>query len=472
MLVAMHSSPPGVVGGECLGVVKFSKSSLAMSALRIAAFLDTNSFLHFRPLNEIDWCGILDAKAVEIKIAPVVTRELEVQKTLNPSRKLKERAATVLKLLHGYLRKNQVRPGVMLEFLIKEPTAESIAEFGLNSQLGDDRLVGTLLSFRNEHPDIACVLVTNDLSLAVKATHYEIPLVELGEDLSLPPEPDALEKRNKQLEAELHRYKSKEPVLALRFESGGKHETFEIARLNETTAESEAELQALWKEAKAKHPLIGPEPRQESALVTDQDSPLADIAAGIRQATEGFRKIGEQFCEDYNIHVRAYYRDYEKYLRDLISFKTSASRTIKLKLVLHNDGTCPAEDIYVQLHFPDGLRLYDEDDPPKAPEEPTAPSQEWNPFSKNISDYLTFPRVPNLPRFRHPSLPRIRKTNSYEVDFEVEKLQHGFVWNFKPFLVVFDSQESAQSFSIEYSISAGNLIDDVTGELGVVIAKI
>lgn len=124
------------------------------------------------------------------------------------------------------------------------------------------------------------------------------------------------------------------------------------------------------------------------------------------------------------------------------------------------------------LHFPDGLRLYDEHDPPKAPKEPTAPSKELNLFPQRLSDYVALPRVPHLPLPRHPSLPRIRKTNSYEVVFEFEKLQHGFIRKLDPLFVVFDSQQSARSFSITYSISAGNMIDDVTGELGVVVEKI
>jgi hypothetical protein len=70
-----------------------------MDVGRIAA--ETNLFLHFRPLSEIDWCGFLQVGAVEIKIARVVTRALEDQKTLNQSRKLRERAATAFKLLQG-----------------------------------------------------------------------------------------------------------------------------------------------------------------------------------------------------------------------------------------------------------------------------------------------------------------------------------------------------------------------------------
>src|ERR1035441_5773280 len=114
-----------------------------MSATKIAIFPDTNLFLHYRPLNEIDWCSMLQSNAVEIEIAPVVTRELEEQKALNSSRKLRDRAATALRLLHKHLTNPEVRDGVTLRFLLREPTADFATSRGLNLQLEDDRLIGT-----------------------------------------------------------------------------------------------------------------------------------------------------------------------------------------------------------------------------------------------------------------------------------------------------------------------------------------
>ena len=77
---------------------------------------------------------------------------------------------------------------------------------GLNLQLGDDRLIGTLFLYRDDNPNTRCVLVTGDLPLTVKAHHYQIEFLALDETLKLPSEPDPLEKKNKRLEAELLRY--------------------------------------------------------------------------------------------------------------------------------------------------------------------------------------------------------------------------------------------------------------------------
>jgi hypothetical protein len=438
-----------------------------MNPQKIAVFPDTNLFLHYRQLNEIDWCSLLDTSAVEIKIAAVVTRELEERKTLHQSRKIRDRAAAALRLLHKYLGQRQVRDGVTLEFLIKEPTVEYATSRGLNLQIRDDQLIGTLLLYTGENPDMPCVFVTSDLPLTVKATHYEIKLVSLDETLLLPPEPDLAEKKIKQLEGELAKYRLREPVLDIRFDSGVSHARFQIARPTDVVSGSETEIQSMIEAAKQKCPMVDLKPEQESGASNIKNNPFAPITEALR----GFQAFGRRFYEDYNNRVRAYHRDYETYLRNMFAFKTLATRTITLNMILANDGTCPAEDIHVLLHFPNGFTLYDDEHPPKRLKEPAVPSQEMNLFP-SVSLLSSFPDIHRLPQFRDPSLPRIRKTNSYEVTLEQDKLQHGFIWTFTPLYVSFDSWESAKSFSIGYMIHAGNMIEEQRGELSVIIEKI
>jgi PIN domain len=374
-----------------------------MSLLKVAVFPNTNLFLHYRALNEIDWCSILGAGAVEIKIAAVVTHELEEQKTLHRSRKIRDRAAAGLRLLHKYLGQRQVRVGVTLEFLIKEPTVEYASSRGLNLQIKDDQLIGALLLYRGENPDVPCVLVTSDLPLTVKATHYEINLVPPNETLLLPPEPDEAEKKIRQLEAELVKYKLREPVLDIRFDRGESHTRFQIARPTDAVSGSEAEMQSMLEAAKRKCPMVDLQPDHEPGAPSIENNPFAPIA----EAIQGFQAFGRRFYEDYNNRVKAYHRDYERYLRNTFAFKSLATRTIELNMVLANNGTCPAEDIHVLLHFPNGFALYDDEHPPKQPEEPTVPSQELNLFP-NVSLLSSLHDIPRLPQLRDPSLPRIR----------------------------------------------------------------
>lgn len=406
---------------------------------------------------------------MEIKIAPVVTRELEEQKTVNQVRKLKERAATAVKLLYKYLAQKVVREGVSLDFVIKEPSAEYAASRGLNLQLGDDWLIGTFLLYRDEHPGNRCVIATNDLPMTVKASHYQIECLSLDESLQLPSEPDPLEKKNRQLEAEMLRLKSREPVLDVRFEDGQEFARFKIRPLIDPS-ESEAEIQSKLEVIKQKTPLVAlkaPQPQLDPATVAN--NPLAEMMESMRRISEPLETFGRQFYGDYNARAEAYHRDYEVYLRSSAALKSAKTRTIRLRLFLHNGGTCPAEDIHVLLHFPDGLMPYDEEHPPKEPKEPVAPSKEMSLMPG--AAYL-YPDIRSgLPQPRNPNLPKIRKTNSHEVTYHCDRLKHGFVWSMMPLYIVFDSADSAKSFSIDYTIHAGNMLDERTGKLGVVIEK-
>jgi PIN domain-containing protein len=442
-----------------------------MGPQKVVVFPDTNLFLHYRPLNEIDWRSLLQTGEVEIEIAPVVTRELEQQKTLHQSRKIRDRAATALKFLHSQLKiklPRIVRDGVTLDFLVKEPSPDFAASRGLNLQLGDDWLIGTLLLYREDNPHSRCLIVTHDLPLTVKATHCQIELLEPSETLLLPSEPDETEKKLRQAQAELLQYKSREPVLDVRFESGEDYATFQITRQD---GDSESEVRSMLEVAKQEHPLIETKPPQgHPGALMGENNPFLEIAESVRDAATGLNAFRQNFHSGYNARMQTYYRDYEKYLRDAAAFRALALRTIKIDLVLGNTGTCPAEDIHVLLHFPDGFTLYDEEHSPEPPEEPGVPSMEQTMFPNLslVSPYADF----HLPRPRDPSLPRIRKTNSYEVTFEYEKLQHRFIWHLTTLFAGFDSWESANSFSIDYTVNAGNMMAEQEGKLGVIIQKV
>jgi hypothetical protein len=435
-----------------------------MTPPKVCVFPDTNIFLHYRALNEIDWCALLCVQELEIEIAPIVTRELEEQKTLHSSQKLRERADRSLRLLHQHLSNPRLRHGVTVRFLAKEPTDDIARSRGLNLRLGDDWLIGTLLLYREEISDSRCVIAAGDLPMTVKARHYEIEIITPDERFRLPSEQDPLEKKNKQLEAELLRYQKREPLLDMHFVGGSKHHNFYLSRPT-ATFDPEPEIQSKLAAAVGKCQPVELKPKQVKSLTKTVDSPLVQSAGFIAEALEGFAEFGRNFYEDYNVRVAEYRVAYEKYLRDTVAFATLPARTI---LIVENRGTCPAEDIHVLLHFPDGFTLHGDKDPPEKPREPVVPSKEIN---LGVSMFRTpeFPDYRNLQHFYDPTQPTIRKTKSYEVTFESEELQHGLIWNLDPLYIVFDSFESATSFSFGYSIHAGNMIDEETGMLAVVI---
>ena len=65
--------------------------------------------------------------------------------------------------------------------------------------------------------------------------------------------------------------------------------------------------------------------------------------------------------------------------------------------------------------------------------------------------------------------PEIRKTNSYEVRYRINKLKHGIQEYLKPVYVLFESIGLVKSFKISYSILADNLPEPSNGNLNIVI---
>jgi hypothetical protein len=151
--------------------------------------------------------------------------------------------------------------------------------------------------------------------------------------------------------------------------------------------------------------------------------------------------------------------------------------TVRLDIALFNNGTSPAEDIDVFLHLPDGFDVYDEDNCPIMPEEPTPPHP-----PRSMSDMLGrssnlglsplyVPQKIHFPSVSNVSELSINKSNSYDVNFSVGKLKQYMSVPSDPLFIVFDSFSTASSFGIEYRINAANLHKEVTGTLHVVIDK-
>lgn len=428
----------------------------------VAAFPDTNIFLHYRPIAELDWRSMTQGHPVRIQIAPVVARELEERKTLHPIKRIRDRADTALRVLHNFMQGGltcKIGDDVWLDFLVYEPSQEFAISKRLNPQLKDDWLVATVLDFCESHAGTTVLLITADLTLMVKARYYQIDTVQPPEERRLPNEPDAAEQKIRNLEDELRLYKSRVPDLAAHFGDGKDYRKFPIfPPLPNTEQEIATGLKAI----KEKYPLSQPEAKLHPSGLDMSNVFSEQVMESIKNAAsmQGF--------ESYDTRLKRWYQRYESYLREDAAFKDRERRTITLNLILTNHGTCPAEDIHLTFHFPDGFDVYDEESQPEPPKEPAPPSSGY--ASASLFPSIIRAEMP-LPRFDNPHAPKIRKTNSYEVTFHRDRLKHDFEYPCRPLYLAFESFEAAQSFSFSYSIHAGNAPLSQEGKLHVIIDK-
>jgi rRNA-processing protein FCF1 len=185
------------------------------------SFVDTNLFLHFPTLDQIDWLDLLRCDYVVIIVTATVIRELNRHKDAPVSFKLRERAASSLKKLYTYSELNApilVRNSVELQFNTREPLL-NFASAGLSKEVPDDFLIATIVEFKGNSPEANVVLMTDDLGLKLKAATHGINVLRPPEELRLPDELDPNQKRVRELEEKVRLLQLQIPDMKLVFES-------------------------------------------------------------------------------------------------------------------------------------------------------------------------------------------------------------------------------------------------------------
>jgi hypothetical protein len=145
--------------------------------------------------------------------------------------------------------------------------------------------------------------------------------------------------------------------------------------------------------------------------------------------------------------------------------------------MLDNSGGCPALDIDVFLHFPNGFHLFSFNEQPKFVKEPTPPELPF-PFSlarmSNLSAALfQTPALALNSRYTASNVsdPSIKKTNSYDVKLKVNSLKHKCNESLGKYVLIFDSYETASTFQIKYELNAENVPPKICNSLLFEVAK-
>jgi hypothetical protein len=430
-------------------------------------FLDTNTFLHYPTLDHIDWPGIIGAKNVVLLVAPIVIRELNRHKDFPTSAKTRDRASAALRRLHDWWEDNRpilIRSSVELRFRTQDPLID-FPSHNLSRDIADDYLIATILEHGTEYPDCKLSLVTADLGLKLKAQTRGLGVVQLPQELRLVDEPLASEKRIKDLEIEVRQLQNRRPSIKLAFEN-------EQSNLKVTLHRSSVQIPDDSPRSIAKirlqYPTLDP---LNSEL--GQNSIMARLEILNTLCTPSSEDVTK-----YNNELQKFYLEYENYLHAFEQSRKLRDSTVRLDILALNEGTCPAEEVDIFIHFPDGFSLHDEQDLPGEPHIPEPPPLPQTPLERatastghtwyssgreRYSD-LKIPVPTNVSR------PSIRRTKSYDVKISIRTLKHQLRERLRSLYVVFDSIENAHSFSIDYRIHAINLPEPLNGKLHLAIA--
>jgi hypothetical protein len=443
----------------------------------VNVFIDTSAHLSFKMYDEVDWRAVLNAERVTIVVLPIVVGELDDKKDSHPAHKIRDRAKSLSRKFNKLFDNHneaQVREGVIIRYEVIEPAIDYAAK-DLNPNRQDDRQLASIITFIEANPGERVMLIARDLNLRTRAKAFGIEAPSLIDELDLPDEPDPkdleikeLRKRNLELEKQF-------PKLKLRFKIGSDHVTVTIS---DFAVLSEDDVSRMIEETRLRFPKMAVKPDDsEQAKVSRPKGPanLSDLAKLFERGVDGYTEIDKR---NYNAELDKYFSDLEDYLREHSAYARQECLTAELDIDLVNDGTAPAEDVDIHLHFPDGFELRDEPlDEPSEPKPPRHPLTTLEKLGQDPLRGLSFPHyTPFFSRISgddppNVSRPNVRRTKSYSVDIAVGKVKHNTPVLLDRLYLIFESFDTAESFAIEYVIKAGNVPRPVKGYLNVIVRK-
>jgi len=442
-------------------------------------FIDTNVFLHYHQFDQINWAKLLDTEMVLIIIPPVTLRELNEHKDSHRLSHIRERAQKTIKILENCLKPGmdiKINKNLAIRFEDREPNID-YDEYQLNRKIQDDNLIASMLMYRNENIETQIILVTRDsgLLLCAKAGRQSIQTLRMPDDHILSVHPDPAQVIIQELTKEIQEYKNSIPDVFLLFENGEKYNEFKIPKpLHKTSMDFQNKLD----EIKQKFPKINKPRVNETELIDVENS--GDLVSRLAYSLESGGGISQDEYDRYNNELEKYYKKYSNYLVEDLNFVNLRRRTVTLDILLTNNGTAPANDIDVIMHFPDGLRIIEEEDLPEPPSKPKPPVQPRNYIEMITYPYESMVRYPIIstqndigpigPSSNISSFD-IKRTNSYEVNLHVNKAKHNMQEHFEPLYIIFNSYKEASSFEIKYKFIAANIPREVSGSLHVIINK-
>ena len=420
-------------------------------------FIDANMALHFKRPDQIDWRTLANAHEVVLVAAPVLLRELEEQKVINGSSKLKDRAADYIKWLHQFVRhpETEVRAGVRWWFLPDEPQLDFAAE-RLSQTIADDHLIASVLHYTRQS-GVSVLVATADLGLEVKLRSRGIGVLELSDDLRLPVEPDPVELENRNLRRQIARFEARMPKLSVVFEGSAQHHALS---LRDPKANSLTSLDQI----RADNPYM----HGTKTVARPQDR-VGAAFADIQRLTQQFGVSAER-ADKYNEELEQYFNQYQHYLDRHAAWRETLSLHHLIKLVIANDGTAPASNIDLDLFFPHGTRTVDEDDIPKEPKAPQAPRRPQGIMDMRglgASDHLSSLMTPNLHHMINPNYDGkpIAGKDGDSVRIGYSTLKHGFSVTSDGLIFRFADAAAVRAFSVEFRLSADELPDALEGQL-------
>ena len=414
--------------------------------------IDTTVPLHYKSIDQIDWSDISGGKIPTIYVPLVVIEELDKQKDQHKLRKMRERARKALALIYENTDENlsgRLRNNVQLVVESKDPEIDW-DDLNLDKNKPDHRVIASTLSLASDSNQVA--VVQRDYGIKLTLRRLKLQSIELPTELQLEDALDESDREIKELRLENERLKSQFPKLCL--ESGEKSNRGLIVVDPELPSYSTTEQEEILERFREKYPLIK----------------MENIRSGLSSSALGFmgREITDKQRKDYNDDLYTFYEEHLNWIVKTRDFKNKRSLLMPLGLWVANNGSCPAQDVDVEVRFPNFVSVSLDENTLSLPPKPKPPERP-KPRQINISPLTPIRPFPIGPVSFNPSslkdlINSPPEASIYEdergtcVTMHWDSIKHDYRHRILPVPhVQFESYESLKGFQLKYWISAANL---------------
>ena len=410
-------------------------------------FLDTNIYLHYIDVEQINWNKIVGDADITIVVPRITLREIDQHKDQSRGKIQKRAKAISAKFAQIFL------DGKTFKYtfaLCDEPAASSFDGGKFNIHINDDWFILSALHSNYDVADI--VVISSDTNLLLKAKENGLDFRKMSDEYRLKEELSDEEKEIKALKIELEKYKNRQPKPSVIFE---KEESDKLILKRPNKRDLEDELSIYMENLKKEYPYW-----ERGKVCTSSNLFGLNLL------------VTQEQIDKYNAELNDYFEEEEEFQRFLLQKDILDERFRELSFGISNDGNAQTGDMNVFIEFPEHINLYNRDSKISidniAPVKPTSYGLDRKFLrSMEVENYLR-PFGNGIPQIycwdtEHP----IKKR---EFKFKYSNLNHGGMIRYLDIKdSIYIDIGSCDSFNIRWGIIDSKLIEPIEGILHVII---
>jgi PIN domain len=332
--------------------------------------IDTNLFLHCRPLNELPWLTTFGCERVELFVTPQVVSELDAHKS-SPQKRKAEKARSAIAFLSSFRPANSAKDIIAgVSLTIQTPIKVEWDEFAtLTKESKDDNLLAEVVTLARTKGTLT--LMSGDLGLQLKAESLSITTRDIPDTWRLSNESDETAKELNRVNEELKRLKQRLPKLCLLIDNQRIDSAFELTPEVIVYEKPPPDWiqQQICSHLLANPKLATPGSNSRTILSSAPNFGVSDL-----EVQNEYEKRYSRFQE----HTSSFFRT------SLDESRNHMERLVPLSIGILNEGGAAAEHFELKIRALNGAALYDARAKRDVPAQMTPPRSPTMPSSVDL----------------------------------------------------------------------------------------